>query len=183
VAQRLAPLTLEEMDDEQRRVYEVLAAGRARGVAGPLMAFLRNPRLAEIGQSFGGFCRRQTSLPPRLSELAILVTVARWRSAFQWHGHEKLGREEGLSSETIAALLSGATPSFAQADERAIYGFVTELIETRTVSQQTYDEAVGLLGELALVELVALVGYYVWGAMTVNAFALDPGRDGDPFAR
>ena len=182
MAERLPPLDPQNLDPERKRVYDLLAAGRARGVAGPLMAWLRSPKLAEIGQTLSGFCRRGTSVPERLGELAILTTVAFWKSAFQWHGHAKLGVTAGLEPETVAAIRDGREPPFKLEDESAVYAFVHELLRDHAVSDATYARVAAVLDQTALVELVSIIGYYVMGALTVKAFTLDPGKEGNPFA-
>jgi 4-carboxymuconolactone decarboxylase len=182
MAERLPPLDPQNLDPERKRVYDLLAAGRARGVAGPLMAWLRSPKLAEIGQSLSTFCRRQTSVPERLGELAILTTVAFWKSAFQWHGHAKLGVTTGLDAGTVDAIREGREPTFSREDESAVYAFVRELLRDHVVSDATYVRAAAVLDQTALVELISIIGYYVMGALTVKAFELDPGKEGNPFA-
>jgi 4-carboxymuconolactone decarboxylase len=181
MAERLPALDPETLDPERKRVFDLLASGRARGVAGPLMAWLRSPKLAEIGQTLGGFCRRETSLPERLSELAILTAVAFWKSGFQWHGHSSLGLSAGLDAQAIDAIRRGADPRLSRRDEKAVYAFVHELLQNRAVSEATFARALAVLDQTALVELIGIVGYYVMGAMTVKAFELDPGAEGDPF--
>ena len=87
---RIPELIEAELTPQQAEVYAILAAGRKRGVAGPLLAFLHSPELARLVQTFGGFCRRGTRLAERLSELAILTVVcdhaAQWgtTSMFWW---------------------------------------------------------------------------------------------------
>ncbi|MCG3102321.1 hypothetical protein MAQ58_23285, partial [Enterobacter sp. DRP3] len=45
---------------------------------GPFLGWIASPELAQHAQKLGAFCRYRTGLPLRLSELAILVTAARW---------------------------------------------------------------------------------------------------------
>ncbi|WP_011580148.1 MULTISPECIES: carboxymuconolactone decarboxylase family protein [Chelativorans] len=181
MSKRLPHLTIAEMSDEQKRIYDRMAAGRARGVAGPLMAYLRNPELAEIALQLSEFCRKRTSLPMRLSELAILITVAEWRSGFQWHGHEKLALESGIDQAVIDAIRRGVEPAFAKADEAALYRFVTELLREKSTSDRTFKNVSEYLDRRALVELISILGYYIMGAMEVRAFAEKPGGKADPF--
>ena len=47
----------------------------------------------------------------------------------------------------------------------------------RTVSDETYGEAVATFGEKGVAELVCVVGYYTMAAMTLNVFQL-PVPDG-----
>jgi len=47
---------------------------------------------------------------------------------------------------------------------------VTELQDTKTISQRTYDKALALLGTDLLIELITTVGFYTTAAMMINAF-------------
>jgi 4-carboxymuconolactone decarboxylase len=73
---RVPDLDPEKLSPEQRKVYDAIVAGPRGRVVGPLRVWLQSPELADRAQALGAFCRFGTSLPPRLSELAILVTAA-----------------------------------------------------------------------------------------------------------
>ena len=47
---------------------------------GPLRAAIHSPELATLWSQLGEFLRFRTCLPPRLNELAIIVTGRRWTS-------------------------------------------------------------------------------------------------------
>jgi 4-carboxymuconolactone decarboxylase len=52
------------------------------------------------------------------------------------------------------------------------------------LSEATYERASAILGEIALIELVAVLGYYATISMTINAFAIDgPSDTPSPFSR
>lgn len=51
-----------------------------------------------------------------------------------------------------------------------IHRFVTEMMETRRVSDETYRETCTLLGEQGMVKLITLVGYYSLLAGLLNTF-------------
>ena len=74
---RLPAIDPEAMSPEQRQVYDDIISGPRGKVPRPvLISWLRSPELCSRAQQLGAFCRFNSSLPPRLSELAIL-TVAR----------------------------------------------------------------------------------------------------------
>src|SRR5919204_6858817 len=75
------------MTPEQRRVYDAIVKGPRGTLVGPLRAALHRPELAEKWQQLGELLRYRTSLPPQISEIAILVTARRWRSQVEWHMH------------------------------------------------------------------------------------------------
>jgi len=168
---------------EQRRVYAVIASGPRGGVRGPLRVWLHSPELADKAQALGAFCRYATSLPARLSELAIIATGAHWRAGYEWTAHAPAAIEAGVDPATVECIRLGAAPQLEKADEAAVYAFARELLQTRKVSEATFARTVELLGHAAVVELVGIIGYYCLVCLTLNAFEvpLPPGAP-DPFA-
>ena len=160
----------EDLPPAQRKVHAAIAAGPRGRVVGPLRVWLSSPELAERAQELGAFCRFGTSLAPRLSELAILVTGAFWRAGFEWHAHAPIAIEAGLPADAVEAIRLGKVPKFAHEDERAVYEFSRELWSERRVSDATYRRTSDLLGNKTVVELVAILGYYGLISMTINVF-------------
>lgn len=182
---RAAELTWEAMDEAQRRVTTAITAGRrgADGAQGPLRVWLHNPGLADRAQALGAYCRYETSLGPRLSELAIIVTAAHWRSGFEWHVHAPIALAAGVDPGVVEAIRTGASPAFAREDEAALHGFATELLDHRQVSNAAYARALKALGETGVIDLVGILGYYGLISMTINAFEIPvPPPEIDPFA-
>jgi 4-carboxymuconolactone decarboxylase len=179
---RVPDLVPEALDSEQRRVHDAIASGPRGGVRGPLRVWLQSAALADRAQALGAFCRFGTSLPPRLSELAILVTAEWWRAPFEWHAHAPAAVEAGLDPNAVEAIRAGRTPVLQREDEAAVYAFARELIEARRVSDATYQRAAAALGVKALVELVGILGYYALISMTIKAFEVPlPTGTPEPF--
>lgn len=176
---RLPDLAYGSLSPEQRKVHDVIVAGPRGAVQGPLKVWLHSPQLADRAQALGAFCRFGTSLPSRLSELAILTTGAFWKAGFEWHVHAPIGIEAGLDRKALEAIRTDKTPVFTRADEAAVYDFATELLERCRVSEATYQRAVAELGIPAVVELVGILGYYGFISMTIVAFEI-PLPDGTP---
>jgi 4-carboxymuconolactone decarboxylase len=160
----------EDLTPAQRKVHDAIVAGPRGRVVGPLRVWLMSPELAERAQELGAFCRFGTSLSPRLSELAILVTGAFWQAGFEWHAHAPIALKAGIAADAIEAIRLGQEPKFAREDEQAVYQFSRELWNKRLVSDATYQRLAGLLGANTVVELVAILGYYGLISMTINAF-------------
>jgi len=165
--------------EHQQRVYDAIASGPRGGVRGPLAVWLNRPGLAEHAQALGQYCRYDSSLPPRLSELAILTMAVAWRAEFEWWAHKPIALKAGVPAEVVQALRHGTTIPFAQDDERVVHAFVSTLVETREVPDALYREAVELLGEGAVVDLVGLAGYYTLISMTLKVFEVEP-PEGEP---
>lgn len=166
----------------QQEVFDAIRSGPRGLVEGPLRVWLHSPALAEPAQRLGAFCRYGTRLPARLSELAIITVGAHWRSGFEWHVHAPIAQRAGIAAEAIEAIRTGGTPTLTQPDERAVYDFCRELLETRQVSDPAYEMAVRRIGLEAVVELVGLLGYYTLISMTINAFRVPvPQGASEPF--
>ena len=165
---RFKPLTPEEMSEAQRKVYQEIAGGPRGGVRGPFNALLRSPELAERAQKLGEHIRFGTSLPPRLSELAILITARYWSSQYEWFAHAPLAAKGGLAPSVISELQNGKRPPGMSEDEAAVYDFCTELHRQKTVTDATYKRALERFGERGIVDLVGVSGYYTLVSMVLN---------------
>lgn len=167
---RLPSLDPAKLTPEQKAVYDAIAAGPRGRVQGPLAVWLHSPGLADNAQKLGAFCRYGTSLEPRLSELAILVTGRAWTAQFEWAVHKPIALKAGLSEAVVDAIRNRSTPPFERDDERVVHDFAMALHLDRKVPQALYDEAVAALGVTAVVELVGILGYYTLISMTLNVF-------------
>lgn len=167
---RLTPLTNETMNPEQREVADRIRSGPRGGMRGPFEAWLRSPKLADVAQELGAYCRFGTGLPGDVRELAILLAGKRWRAQFEFWAHARLGRQEGLPEAVIEAIRTGGKPELEREDLRVVYDLVTEHFETNRLSDGTYRRAVEVLGEKGLVDVIGIVGYYGLVSMTLNVF-------------
>ena len=182
---RLPTLADEDMTPKQRALCDAIRSGpRGRLVmGGPFACFLHAPEYGQAAQQLGAQVRFGTSLPPRLSEFAILTTARQWRAQYEWFAHAPIAERAGVSPQTIRDLQAGRRPARAPADERAIYDFIKELYRTRRVTDATYRRVHKLLGDAGMVELVGILGYYSLISMTLNVFrAQIPDDQPLPFA-
>lgn len=170
------------MTPRQAEVRAAIVAGPRGRLDPPLAMWLYSPELALKAQDLGAFCRYGTSLPRRLSELAILITAAWWKSPFEWTAHAPLAREAGLAAAVVEALRRREEPEFVRADEACVHAFATELLEQRRVSGATFQRTCETLGQAGVVELVGILGYYGLISMTINAFEISASDGRDPFA-
>ena len=111
---RLPELDPAKFSPEQKKVHEAILAGPRGKVVGPLKVWLNNPGLAEHAQALGAYARFNSSLPPRLSELAICVTGAFWKANYEWFAHAPLAIKAGIDPAAIEAIRTGGTPKFTK---------------------------------------------------------------------
>jgi 4-carboxymuconolactone decarboxylase len=178
---RLPPIPPDDMTPAQRALMESISSG-PRGqfkMSGPFYCYLHAPGFGELAQKLGAHCRFGTSIPPRLSEFAILVTAQQWKSQYEWAAHAGIAAQKGVKPETIRDLQAGRAPKKAPRDEQALYAFAKELYRDKRVSSPTYKKMHKLLGDAGMVELVGLLGYYAMVAMTLDVFRM-PVAEGTP---
>jgi len=179
---RLPELDPAKFSAEQKKVHEAILAGPRGKVVGPLKVWLNNPGLAEHAQALGAYARFNSSLPPRLSELAICVTGAFWKANFEWFAHAPLAIKAGIDPAAVEAIRVGATPKLTKSDEQAVYDFATELLRARRVSNATFERALKELGQTRVIDLVGIIGYYGLVSVTLNAFEIPlPAGEKEPF--
>ena len=171
---RLPAVAMENLNSAQQAVVDAINSGpRGRFMnAGPFAVFLHAPAYGMLAQQLGGHLRFNTSVPPRLSEFAILCTGRFWKAQFEWWAHAKIAAKQGVKEATIRDLYAGRAPKSAPRDELAIYAFVKELYGARRVSNATYARVQKILGDTGTVELVGILGYYVLISMTLNVFRM-----------
>src|ERR687894_2542778 len=166
--ERLPPLAPERMTPRQREVAEAISGGPRGGLRGPFQAWLRSPEVADRFQRVGEHVRFGSSIPPALNELAILVTAREWTAQYEWYAHHRLAMQAGLPPAIAQAVAEGREPEGMDADQRIVWTFCTELHRDRGVSDAAYAAARDRFGEQGVVDLVAVSGYYVLVAMTLN---------------
>ncbi len=163
----------DSFSEQQQAVYQQMVSGPRGDAPGPLGIWLWRPELAQQAQSLGCYCRYNSSLPARLSELAIMVTARHWNAEYEWQVHKKFALEAGLAPSALEALRTGETPAFEKQDEYLVYHFATELLQNKKVSEATYSKTIEQLGSDSTVDLVGVLGYYGLISMTINVFEID----------
>jgi len=143
---RFPSLEPERMSPAQKRVHDAIASGPRGGVRGPFGVLLRSPELADRVQKVGEHLRFNSSLPARLNELAILINARFWGSKYEWYAHRPFAIKGGLA-ESIA-------DDLAQ--------------NRRPVDDAVFGQAVALLGEQGVVDLIGVSGYYTLVSMVLN---------------
>ena len=167
-ADRLPPLTEEQMTADQLVAAAEISSGPRGAVIGPFAPLLRSPELMTRLQKVGEYLRFESPLDRRLFEMTILYVARWWDQQFEWTFHHPLALEAGLDPAVADALAEDRRPEGMDAAAEAVWDLLDELHRTRRVSDGTYARALAELGEVGVVEVVATAGYYTTLATVMN---------------
>jgi 4-carboxymuconolactone decarboxylase len=166
---RFAQPTMEQLNPEQQAVASEVLKQSSAGLGGPYGMLIKSPELLKRYLMMTDYLRQKTSLPHRLNEMAILLEARIWDAQYEWWAHEPLARKAGLSDSIIGDIRDGKRPASMQPDEAIVYDVVTELLNNRQLSDDTFGKARQILGEQQVVDLVAVTGFYVMVSAVVIA--------------
>src|SRR5437868_4190189 len=118
---RMPPIAAAALTDAQRKAIDDFKAARSADVSGPFVPLLRSPEVMTRARAMGDYLRFKSALPPRLSELVILIIARRWTQQYEWNAHQPLAIQGGVRQSVVAAIAEGRRPDAMAADEEALY--------------------------------------------------------------
>ena len=194
IAATLAATTLRSSADDQPR-FAAPAADKltaeqkawAENISGPprnakfanppYRAYIQSPELAKRLSALSDYLRWNTSLQPRLSEMAILITAREWTAQYEWFAHYPLAIKGGLDPKLAADIAEGKRPTNMKSDETALYDLATQLYHDKKVSDAVYKAAFAQFGERGIMDIIGIMGYYDLVSMTLNTMQAQPPND------
>jgi 4-carboxymuconolactone decarboxylase len=176
---RFAPLKAEELTPPQKAWADEIAVPPRNAKFGnpPYRAYIRSPDLAPRLSALSDYLRWNTSLSPRLSELAILITAREWTAQYEWFAHYPLALKGGLDPKVADAIAAGKRPDAMKDDEAALYDLATALYRDRKVSAPVYKAALEKFGERGIMDIIGIIGYYDLVSMTLITMQAEPPND------
>jgi 4-carboxymuconolactone decarboxylase len=177
------PTSYDALTPQQKAYVASILSGPRGDISGSLGILMVSPGLGDLAQkaiAYGRFAGRPgySVVPPKLSELAILMGARAWTAQYAWNAHERAGIRAGLSAEVVNAVKAGRRPAAMDKDVEAVYNFVSELLTTKQVSDATFQTARAVLGgDQGIVDLTGTLGLYQMVAMlmVVDRMPLPPG--------
>lgn len=168
IGDRFKPMTWDQMSDVQKKFTMDTLTGPRRGLGGPFNVLLRSPEMGDLAMKFGEYSRFRPDVPAKLRELAIILTARHWTAHFEWNAHRNAAAQAGLSAEIITAIANRKRPAGMQPDEEAVYNFANELLETKQVSDATFQNMKDRFGEKGVVDIIGVIGWYQMVSMLLN---------------
>jgi 4-carboxymuconolactone decarboxylase len=178
--ERFSPLALDQLTPEQQTMATMLATPPRNNKlnTGPFNAYARSPGLGVLLLHVSDFVRFNSSLPPRLSEFAIMIAARQWTQLYEWRAHYPLAIKGGLDRQVLVDLGAGNRPQGMKDDETALYEFCSQMYRDRNVSDEAFKAAVAKFGERGIMDLIGIIGYYDLVSMALIV-QKESGKPGD----
>jgi len=177
------PTSYDSMTPEQKAFVTSVLSGPRGDISGSLGVMMVSPTFGDLAQktiAYARFAGRDgySTVPPKLSELAIIMGARAWTAHYAWYVHRRAAERAGLPVAVIDAVRDGRRPATMDRDVAAVYTFCNELLTKKQVSDATLNEARAVLGgDRGVVDLVGTLGMYqvVAMMMVVDEFPLPDG--------
>ena len=102
----------------------------------------------------------QTTIDPRLRELAILRTAKNCHSVYEWTQHVPAARHVGLSDQQINAIENWQNASCFSDVECLVLKFTDEVNANVKASRETLEGLKQHLGPGEIIELLIIIGHW-----------------------
>lgn len=177
---RLPLLKRDDMDEDGKRIYDMLAGGEGKTVAptGPVAISLYSPKVAEAIQMLNQYLRFHGVLKPRDYEVAILVAAREFDQQYEWSGHE-MGARNAKIPEPVIDAIKHSKPTTGLSDrDILLITFARDSLHQHRISSDLYAQAVATFGKQGTIELATIIGDYAMAAIMLNATDqhVPPGR-------
>jgi hypothetical protein len=182
VSMRLPLLSTAQLSAEQRPLYDDMRKGieaNFKGftaidekgeLIGPWNPWLRFSKFGGPVWELVKALSAAPTLPKPVREVAILVTGAHFRSAYEIYAHVLVAELRQISDQKIATIIAGQRPPDLTRDEAIAYDVASALVSGGVLPALTYKQAVDAWGEDSAAEFIYLVGLYCMVSVTLNGF-------------
>ncbi len=179
-------LSRDDLDITQKRLWDELTLGpRGFYTGGPdakrlpdlYNAWMQFPEFGELMLRLGDEIRACSELTSKFRELIVLTTSSLLGARVEYDFHIPFAENEGLPKSVIKAIGDGTVPEFSDKAEQIVYEANVQLVRSATLTEQTREEVVRVIGYRGLVQMIAVVGLYVVTAYTTNVANVELARD------
>jgi alkylhydroperoxidase family enzyme len=144
-----------------------------RGEISNLFRVIANgPRVLKPFFEMSHYVRDQSSLPPRLREMAILTTGVALNVPYEVFHHRRAGRQAGLSEDELRRIEAMDLRLFNET-ERAVMQYAHQVGVGRDVDRSVFDSLQALLAPGMIVELAVIVAWYHLVAAVVTPLRIE----------
>jgi|ERR1044071_5378699 4-carboxymuconolactone decarboxylase len=166
---RMPRIPADQLTDAQKQAMENFKKSRGYELGGPFIPLLRSPEVMLRAEPMGEYLRFHSILQPRINEMVAIIAAREWTQQYEFNAHYRNALKQGLRKEIADAIADSRHPPGMAEDEDIAYDLATEILRNKRVGDATYARAVGKFGEQGVIEILAVVGYYSFLAVVMNA--------------
>ena len=179
---RLPSISPDMLTHEQKALYDRNREQIARGftafkavredgaLLGPWGVFLHEPNVGQAHYDQIAAVTALKRLPEAAKQVAILVTGAHFKAAYEVYAHAAIASSSGMDAAKIATIAARQRPINLTPEESMAYDVTSALVSGGVLADASYRAAREFFGQGALNELVFWIGLYAQVSITLNAF-------------
>jgi 4-carboxymuconolactone decarboxylase len=165
---RLPPVERATLDDEGKRIWDLVAGTRGMPATGPAPISMYSPHVAEPMHMLNQYLRR-TVVGSRYFELSALIAAREFDSQYEWSAHEPAGVREGLPQPVIDAVKFNRDVAGLPEKDATVIRLGRAIFRDHTVQPELWAKTVELFGHQGAVEITAIMGDYALAAVMLIA--------------
>ena len=159
---------------EAHAAYDAIAASRGGVVRGPFAIMLRSPEAAQRAAHLGSYVRFESTLTPRVREVAALTVACELDVDYERAAHVRAAPEAGVPQAAIDAMIHRTSEAGLDPEDATVIRFTRAILNHHRADEATYQALVAQLGERAFVDLLTNVGYFAMLAVILDATEVPP---------
>ena len=144
-----------------------------RGIPNVAKALANSPGLATRVFPLANYFMTESSLNPRLRELAVLILMKRLNCEYGFGRHIEIAERVGLTRAQIDNIGSYQTSPLFTEDDKLILRYADELTMKAQVDDQLFRQVQNLIGQKDLLELTAATAFWNMMARNLNALQVE----------
>jgi 4-carboxymuconolactone decarboxylase len=168
------PFDETKLSAEDHALYAAMKAKRAAAgapFAGPYLALMNHPHLAEKIEALGYYLKFEGRLPRNVYQYVVLRAARACDVPFVWVDHVAHAHAAGMPDQVIEAVRTRAAIALPEPYATA-EPVVAAALAWQNIPEAAQDRAIALFGREGLVELVVLSGFYQMFAAINQGFAV-----------
>lgn len=159
---------------EVKELYENCAGQfKLRDVPNVVKALANSPKLARRVFPLGDYFMRESTLDPRLRELAVLTLMNRLHCNYGFVRHIPIAEHTGISRAQIDTIAPYATSGLFSSDDKEIIKYAEDLTLKGQVDDELYRRVQDRIGQQHLLDLTAAIAFWNMMARNLNALKID----------
>lgn len=169
---RIEPLEKTKVMQVLRELFGAAATPNEKSKLNITGLWAKHPKLMSAQRNLQKHIFLDSTLSPRIRELAILRIGWRCNSGYELAQHAKFGMEAGLDRNDLIRITKDSNHPEWTPIESAIVRAADEMFDDAFVSTQTWNDLSKELNEQQLLDLLSIVGRYWAVSVVLNSTGL-----------